>query len=458
MIKQLILLIQVLGLFFYQLIFTGDIAVNQKVPKTLIQGQESTIEIIIKKAHAAGFAKIQQIIPEGFSVEPLETKGATFSFKDNKVKFIWMSLPAEAEFTISYQLKPNLTTIGDFSLGGKFSFIDQSERKNIEIPISSFSVVPEGLVKDEVALEITEEIAEAPNVDEIINKESTETAVIEEEVADVVDDSSSEEAIALTVICKRTIESIADKKFKVTIEIEKKGVEGFAKISEDIPKGFFASQLDSKGGIFSVKENKVKIIWMAIPNDDIYVVSFFIEATSSLSNGDYSIFGEYSYLDNDVSSKSDIDKVEFNYKGQEVIEEIVLAEAPSETNESLKNKPSDVESTNIEPDVVASIENVTSTPDSENGVTYKVQVGAGHKTVSSAYFKTKFNLKDEVSTINHEGWIKYLIGSFDEYKLARDKRNLSRKNVKTSFVTAYNSGTRITVQEALMISSQKWYK
>jgi len=101
---------------------------------------------------------------------------------------------------------------------------------------------------------------------------------------------------------------------------------------------------------------------------------------------------------------------------------------------------------------------VTSTPNPENGVTYKVQVGAGHKTVASNYFAAKFNLQDNVSTINHEGWIKYLVGSFGEYKLARDKRNKVRNNVKTAFVTAYNSGQRITVQEALMISNQKWYK
>ena len=100
MINQLILLIQVLGLFFYQLILTGDLAVTQKFPNSLIQGKEVVIEITINKENVNGFAKFQQVLPEGFTAEPIETKGATFSFKDSKVKFIWMALPVEKEFTI----------------------------------------------------------------------------------------------------------------------------------------------------------------------------------------------------------------------------------------------------------------------------------------------------------------------------------------------------------------------
>ena len=87
-----------------------------------------------------------------------------------------------------------------------------------------------------------------------------------------------------------------------------------------------------------------------------------------------------------------------------------------------------------------------------------MQVAAGHKKVSPTYFASVYQLEDRVSTFNHKGWIKYLVGSYNTYKLARDKRNVVRENVEKAFVTAYNAGTRITVQEALMISSQKWYK
>ena len=57
------------------------------------------------------------------------------------------------------------------------------------------------------------------------------------------------------------------------------------------------------------------------------------------------------------------------------------------------------------------------------------------------------------------GFRKYVVGSHDEYKAARDARETFKpKGVVAPFVTAYNRGRRITVQEALMVSSQKWYR
>lgn len=506
MIKQFIILVQLLGLFFYQLFFAVDLTVTQKMPDSLVQGEEAVVEITIDKADLPGFAKVQQEFPEGFTAEPIETKGATFSFKDNKLKFIWMSLPEEKVFTISYKIIPNETVEGNFTLGGKFSFISDSERKNVDIPVSSFKVVKkaqeviaavaevveeevaEPVVEEEVAEAIEETELEEEVVAEVAEEAVTEVAeevvepVVQEEkiveevetpaVSEVVEKKETTTLVLASIECKRTINELAKGKFNVTIEVNKKNVEGFCKITEKIPAGFVASEDNSNNGVFSFKNSTMKILWMGAPKGETYTVSYNLEALPETENGKYDIIGFYSYLENDATSKYIIDGTSFNLEQEDKVEELVAEEPVIVT----PPKEIAVEEPQVKEDLVAEVvkeekiinkveekpvlqkEDITSTPSPEGNVTYKVQVGAGHEKVPSTYFATVFKLQDKVSTINHEGWIKYLVGSYNAYKSARDKRNVVRGNVKTAFVTAYNSGVRITVQEALMISNQKWYK
>ena len=69
-----------------------------------------------------------------------------------------------------------------------------------------------------------------------------------------------------------------------------------------------------------------------------------------------------------------------------------------------------------------------------------------------------FELVDEFenySIESHKGWIKYTVGDNSEYSKARNDRNeLDKYNFPGPFVTAYNYGNRVTVQEALILTNQ----
>ena len=70
----------------------------------------------------------------------------------------------------------------------------------------------------------------------------------------------------------------------------------------------------------------------------------------------------------------------------------------------------------------------------------------------------ELQLSESLDLEMHEGWHKFTFGNFPNYALAKEKRN-EKSNLSTQpFVTSYNNGNRITVQEGLMISNQTWLK
>ena len=82
---------------------------------------------------------------------------------------------------------------------------------------------------------------------------------------------------------------------------------------------------------------------------------------------------------------------------------------------------------------------------------YRVQIAAAKREVGKTYFEQRHNMMDEITIDYHGTWFKYMIGSYGVYKDARDRRNevwADNNKIDDAFVTAYNSGERISVQEA----------
>ncbi len=95
----------------------------------------------------------------------------------------------------------------------------------------------------------------------------------------------------------------------------------------------------------------------------------------------------------------------------------------------------------------------------EGNVIYNVQIGAFKNAIQSAVLSKKFNITETIKSEMAEGFNKFMVGNFDEYKAARTHReSVKQKGCNSAFVVAYNGSKRITVQEALMITSQKWFK
>ena len=229
MIKQLILLLNLIAVIIYNALFPSGVSIENKTPESMKPGEETTVEIIVNKGEVSSFAKLEQIIPAGFSVTQLENAGATFSYSDQKVKFIWMSLPADAQFKVTYKLKANADATGTHIITGKFSYILNNERSSVDIPNATITINSGEIAK-----------TEEPKKEEPQKEEPKEEL------------PSNEQKIAEPKItCKRTLTEVNSNEYKINLQIEKENIEGFVKIEELIPSGFSASELQSAGATFS---------------------------------------------------------------------------------------------------------------------------------------------------------------------------------------------------------------
>src|SRR5687768_13349561 len=124
MIKYIIILVNMLALLVVQFFFPTEITVKVDAPSSVKQGEEFTVRLIINKGQIAGVGHMKQELPSCLeNVTVVEAKDSEFKYlpEDNVVKFTWISLPADEEFTVSYKVIVKETAPdGKINLGGKF--------------------------------------------------------------------------------------------------------------------------------------------------------------------------------------------------------------------------------------------------------------------------------------------------------------------------------------------------
>jgi len=235
-----------------------------------------------------------------------------------------------------------------------------------------------------------------------------------------------------------------------------------------VSEGFTVVAKESDDAIFSTKGRMAKFVWLNLPSKEEMKVTYRLIAPTTAS-GELAVNGEFGYLLNDLTQRAVIGTTNFSVGGT-VADNTPVKKPETNTSTAATTTqqatttpvPTVTKSTRTEPstDAVASKPSkakVTSTPAPESGITFKVQITAAHREVGKPYFVQRHRYDGDFSIERNDGWIKYVTGMFDRYRAARDQRQAyldANYNFPGPFVTAYNNGERITVQEALMIAKQ----
>lgn len=458
MIKYIIILMNLLALLVVRMFFAGDVTVKIDAPSQVKMGEEFTVSITINKGSITGVGHLKQLLPAGFlgSATVMETKGAEFKYlpEDNVAKFTWISLPSDQEFTVSYKVMVNADApSGNILLGGKFSYVLDNQKQTFVVPDVSIAVSGETLATTTTATppESTATTVTEPETTATITTEPETTAATTTQPETVTTTTEPETTATTTtqpetaktsvnVSASRTIVGSPEAGMEFTVEllVHKDGMKGFARVQEILPVGLTAMSLDNKGGTFSFLDQKVKIIWDNLPADEDIKVSYRVSVSDNVS-GPITITGSFSYVENDDPKKAEIP-------------------ATSITVQEKSTWVAGTNTTSVTPPETTFV--TTTVPTPEKKIAYKVQICALSKMQrATGYFENKFAIGNKVNMEFHEGWRKYIVGKYSMYKDARDYRESMRsKGIENPFVTAYNGGKRITVQEALMVSNQQWIR
>jgi hypothetical protein len=477
MANQLVLLINLIGLLLIDPFFLADISITQNIPTTMEAGTETRVTVTVNKGDLSGFAKLQLDLPPGMTATAIETKGASFTFADQKAKFIWMALPSSPTFKISYTLGTDASLSGNHAIQGRLSYIEDNERKTFDLPTSTIDFGTSGAV----ALSTTE-TDEEPTAQDLVS--AAGGAPVGGTVVAVIDDASGVAPVQGMggVTGTRTITPVTENEMLVEVIIKKGDIRGFGKLQETIPQGFTALEKNSSEAIFTAQDRIAKFVWLNLPSSAEIKVVYKLRANER-PEGEYSIDGEFGYLLNDETQRavlgtskffvgpqammnleplandaSGVDQVN-NADAELALREKEAREAAAREAEAQRLEQERLRQQGTAAQATPTPKPKTTIPAPENGIVYKVQISAGHREVGRTYFSSRHRYSGTYDIERHQGWIKYVTGRFGSYAEARDQRVSyvsAGYNFPGPFVTAYNNGARITVQEALLLSNQKW--
>lgn len=473
MIKYLFVAINSIALFFYGILFeNGPVTVKGNFPANIKPGTEITAELIVNKGSMGGFAKLQIEVPEGITVKESENKGATFTFAAGIGKWIWTGVPSDAEFTVKFVLAADAASSGTKPINAKYSYIENNNKQVVEMTPVEIIIGEAGSTTANTSVPETKTetpVAAAPTPTETpktptetpaaTTPTETPTPVTAKTPDPVPSPVSADEPNSLVTAKRLILKGNNQNEWNVHVKINKDGIKGFARYSDNLPEGFTAKSDMTNGSSFSVADNRIKFVWVNVPESSDLEISYVL---SGELKTEVTLEGEFSYLE---SNQSKFYKLPFEKLPVFESTSVPVTETPVTTPTAQAVAETPVTSPTVAPVIETKNETpVAVTTPSEtaksNNVSYCVQIGAfTNSNVTSSRLASYYKISETIRSEMTGGYTKFLIGKHNEYKAARDHRETAKgKGVNGAFVTAYNGPSRITVQEALMISNQKWYR
>lgn len=272
-------------------------------------------------------------------------------------------------------------------------------------------------------------------------------------------------AFAQDLTASQTVPSsvAAGSSYTTEVTINRGSINGFMKFFQELPAGFTATEIDSKGGSFSFADNGAKIVWIAPPNEATYTISYKVSVPADAA-GSKSLVTKFSYIHNNERKIFEFEPKTITIEGSGGASKPVATTPPAPAKPTaipptVATKPTTVPAVTpaktttattpvapAKPTATAPVlpaattattaakPTPTATP-AASGKTYRVQIGA---------FSTKPKLGDvgDITTITLEnGVTKYFSGNFNTVEEATKRKDeVVKKGFPGAFVVTFENG------------------
>lgn len=273
-------------------------------PKQVVAGTSFTVNVEIAKNEIEGIARYQLALPQGISIEPGACSNADFEFSNQVLKLMWYRLPKTTSLKFSFKVKTHTNIKGDLTIGGSFICITSAN-------------ITKNIPAEAILVDITQSSGVNPStVVDLKNVKPKETPA-EDRTLTFVPATQQMESVKMVSKALRQAPNFDPKSnsYLVSILLDKGNATKYAKLEEAIPEGYTAEPVETRGGIFDFKEGKVKFLWLELPSQTRYFVSYRLKpkgATTATSRP--TISGYFAFINGDNTEVHEVAQVQDDIK------------------------------------------------------------------------------------------------------------------------------------------------
>ncbi len=425
----------------------GSVQIDLDAPQNIVAGNSFEVTIKVKKGDLKDYSRFSQDLPAGFTASNISSPNADFTFDEERIRIIWLKLPSEPEIEVKYNIDVHQRLSGILELGGTFAYVEQGERKFIDIANKK---------------QVT--IMPSPDIDQSMVVDISEfKSVIEREHPAVQGDFAT--------VIRQTPVVQANGIVTVSLLVLKPEGTKYLKLEETIPGGYSFEAVQSHRAIISQAASIAKFVWMKPPAESLFMLKYRLVPILEQDQQSLLIQGTITYTEDDQNMVEEIEEVEVVLDALSSAQQMELLKTgivPEElasvapvVKEDVKKEvkttsPKVVKQTVVKTTTTAAKsknKKVLSIPTlaSQNGVYFRVQVAAIHNPYFANVYFGEYDLLRDVKVEQLDGWHKYTVGSESDFENAEQLKMKIRQEtpVKHAFVIAYKDGKRISVQEAM---------